>query len=89
VAFIMIPFLQEARLPTFLIMGIGYTIWACLGLPIMHLPMQWIYRHRKGQVDNRHIDRQMTVLERQMTKFGYAAIVLSVIGLALSVMIYA
>ncbi|MDX2141318.1 MAG: hypothetical protein SF123_24750 [Chloroflexota bacterium] len=88
VAFIMIPFLQEERLPTFLIMGIGYTIWAIFGLPIMHLPMHWIYRHRKGQVDNRHIDRQMSVLERQMTKFGYVAIALSVIGLALSVIIY-
>jgi hypothetical protein len=88
VAFIMLAFVSDDRLPVFLLMGIGYAIWALFTLPIMHWPIHWIYRHRKGQVDQKHVDRQLTVFERQMQRFVYAAVALSVLGAVLSVGLY-
>jgi hypothetical protein len=88
ISFIMLVFIQDERLPTFVMMGIGYTIWAVFTMPILHWPIHWIYRHRKGQVDPKQIDRQLTVYERQMRRFVYVAIGLSIFGTALSVGLY-
>lgn len=88
VSFIMLAFVTDGRLPTFLFMGIGYTIWAAFTLPILHWPIHWIYRHRKGQVDQRHIDRQLTIFERQVRNHVYLAGALSVLGTLLSIVLY-
>jgi hypothetical protein len=88
VAFTMLPFLQEPRLPTLLIMGAGFTLWSVFVLPIMNVPRNWIYRHRHGEVNHKHIDRQLTLLERQMKPFCYAAIPASFIGMLLAAIYY-
>lgn len=46
VSFAVIPFLQQEKLPTFLMLSISFTIWSIFVLPIMKLPINWIYRHR-------------------------------------------
>lgn len=88
VSFVMLAFVSDDRLPIFTLMGIGYTIWAAFTLPILHWPIHWIYRHRKGQVNQKHIDKQLTVYERQMRRFVYVAITLSILGTLLSVGLY-
>jgi hypothetical protein len=88
VSFFMIPFIQEPQVPTFLYMAITYVIWAAFVLPFIRLPVHWIYRHRHGQVDKRHIDRQMMVFEERVAPYIYGAIVSSLIGLVCAVLIY-
>lgn len=88
VAFAMLPFLQEEKLPIFLIMGIGYLIWSLFVLPIMYLPNNWIYRHRHDQINRNHIDRQLTMLEQHMKKFCYLAIPLSLLGFMFAIIHY-
>ncbi len=88
VAFIMLAFVSDNRLPVFLLMGIGYAIWAAFTVPILHWPIHWIYRHRKEQVDQKHIDRQLTVFERQVQRFVYLAFALSLLGIVFSIGLY-
>ncbi|MCA9903806.1 MAG: hypothetical protein KC547_08120 [Anaerolineae bacterium] len=88
VSFAVIPFLQQEKLPTFLILSISFTIWSLFVMPIMKLPINWIYRHRADNADSKHIDRQLNMLERHMTKFWIPAILLSLAGLLLSLVFY-
>jgi len=88
VSFAIIPFLQHDKLPTFLMLGISFTIWSLFVMPIMSLPINWIYRHRAGDAHPDHLDRQLNMLERHMTKFCIPAIPLSILGLALSLLFY-
>ncbi|MBE2267168.1 MAG: hypothetical protein IAE80_02990 [Anaerolinea sp.] len=88
ISFVVIPFLEDERLPTFLMMALGYLIWALGVLPVMRLPLHWIYRHRKEMPDRSHIDRQLTVLERQVERFVILGIGLSTIAVLLSLYLY-
>lgn len=88
VSFVMLPFLQEATMPTFLVFSIGFLIWSLLVMPIMQIPVQWIYRHKKGNWDKTHIDRQLTVLEQQVARLVYLAVLTSSAALAISLIAY-
>jgi hypothetical protein len=89
VSFVMLPFLQDDTMPTFMVFSIGFLIWSLLAMPIMRTPVQWIYRHKKGNWDRTHIDRQMTVLERKVSRLVYVAIFTSAVALAISLVAYA
>ena len=89
VSFVMLPFLQDTTMPTFLVFSVGFLIWSLLAMPIMRTPVNWIYRHKKGDWDRTHIDRQMTVLERQVGRLVYVAIFTSAVALAISLVAYA
>lgn len=88
ISFMLIPFLQDPKLPTFLIMSAGYFVWALLAYPVLRLPLRWIYRHRKQMPDAKHIDRQLIVLEAQVQIFIKAAIFTSGIALVMSAVLY-
>ncbi len=88
VSFAMLPFLQEEKLPTFLLMAVGYTIWSIFVLAIMGLPANWIYRHRKGRIEQNHLDRQLTMLERHLRPLCLLAIVVSIFGVLLAALFY-
>jgi hypothetical protein len=88
VAFVMLPFLNDARLPTFLLIAIGYSVWSLLAMPIMHIPLNWIYRHKKDNWDKTHIDPQLMQFENQVRIFVYGACASSLIAVALSALVY-
>lgn len=85
ISFVMLPFLNDARFPTFVILGLGYTVWALAVMRIASWPIQWIYRHRSGAHGAPHIDTQLTRLERMVRPYARAAIVVTLAGLALAV----
>ena len=88
VSFAMIPFLQDGRLPTFLLLALGYLVWALLALPIMRVPLGWIYRHLKGIPDESQIDHQLTVLESQVSIFVKLAAASAAFALLVSLWVY-
>lgn len=88
VTFLMLPFAQDERLPVFLVLSVGYFIWAVLVTRIMRMPLGWIYRHLRGIPDEGHIDHQLVILESQVRYFCYAAVVAAIIALALSTLLY-
>ncbi len=88
VTFLMLPFLQDDRLPIFLIIAVGYLIWALFVMQVMRTPLGWIYRHLRGVPDEQQIDRQLVILENQVKGFCIAAIVAALLALALSAFLY-
>ncbi len=88
ITFIMLPFVQDEKLPVFLVLAIGYLIWSLLVMRIMQLPLGWIYRHLHGIPDENHIDRQLVILENQVKRFCRVAIGASTMALVLSVVLY-
>ncbi len=89
ITFMLLPFLEDQRLPTFLVMAVGFLIWSALTIPLMRMPLRWIYRHREEMPDNHHIDRQLITLETQMRPLVIGAIITSLIAIALSIPLYA
>lgn len=88
VSFVEIPFLQDEKMPTFLVMALGYFVWALFTEPLMRMPLKWIYRHRKTMPDRSQIDRQLIVLESQVGLFIKVAIFTSGLALLLSLYLY-
>lgn len=88
ITFVMLPFVQDDKLPVFLVLAIGYLIWSLLVMRIMQMPLGWIYRHMHGIPDENHIDEQLVILENQVKRFCQIAIVASTLGLLLSVVLY-
>lgn len=86
--FIMLPFVEDPRLPTFLMLAVGYALWSILVIPVARLPLGWIYRHKRGIPDKNQLDRQLTTLEEQMRPFVYAAIAMSLVAVAICVPLY-
>jgi hypothetical protein len=87
VSFVMLPFLHDERLPTFVIMAAGYTIWAISVIPIIRMPLHWIYRHRHDEhLPVEHVDSQLTVLEQRVHLFCKIGIVAAFIALAVSLL---
>jgi hypothetical protein len=84
----MLPFLNDAHLPTFLFIAVGYSIWALLAMPIMHIPLNWIYRHKKDAWDKTHIDPQLMQFEKQVRVFVYGACASSLAAIVLSALVY-
>jgi hypothetical protein len=88
VAFLMIPFLHNERFPTFLMLGLGYTIWSLGVIRIIRQPLAWIYRFRLGNVNPEHVDAQLRQLETHVEPFCYAAIAASIAGTALALLAF-
>ncbi len=88
VTFLMLPFLQDERLPLFFIMSIGYLVWSLLVMRVMRMPLGWIYRHLRGVADKKHIDRQLVIMEGQVRWYCRAAIVTSTLALVISSVLY-
>lgn len=85
VSFMMLPFLHDDRFSPFLVLSLGYLVWSLAVVRLMRLPLTWIYRHRKGEeIDLRHVDAQLTLLERRVTKYCQIAVPTAVIALLLA-----
>lgn len=87
-SFLMLPFLQDDRLPTLIVLAVGYTIWAFGVMPVVRTPFGWIYRHRRGNEEEKHIDPQLTLLEENVRPWCHFAIVTSCTACVLSVLAY-
>lgn len=83
-AFLMLPFLHDNRTNAFLVLAIGYFAWSITVLPVLRMPISWIYRHRYGTIDHKQIDPQLTTLENNVARWCYAAIPISGIALVLA-----
>ncbi len=88
ISFVLIPFLQDDKMPTFLVMAGGYFVWSLFAIPVLQLPMRWIYRHRQQMPDKGHVDRQLTVLESQVEFFIKLSVVLSAFATLFSLYLY-
>jgi len=88
ISFVVIPFLQDEKMPTFLVMSISYFIWALFTPMVIRLPLKWIYRHREEMPDDSHVDRQLIILESQVEIFVKAAMVMSGLALLFSLYLY-
>jgi hypothetical protein len=85
VAFIMLPLVQDERIPTFVILCGSYLVWALLAMPAMKMPINWMYRHRRGSDNQAQVDVQLRHLEYRVRRFIHAAIVTSALGLVIAV----
>jgi hypothetical protein len=86
IAFMMLPFLQDGRVPTFIVLCAGFLVWSLLAMPIMHMPINWMYRHRSGSDNQEQVDIQLRHLEYRVRRFVQAAIVASAVGLIVAVL---
>ncbi|GAB4516000.1 MAG: hypothetical protein OHK0046_20450 [Anaerolineae bacterium] len=87
VSFLTLPFLEDPRLPTLVVLGVSYLIWSSAVMVIVRQPLTWIYRHRRhdGEMNiPQHVDEQMMFMERRIRGYCYAAIIASVLGLGLA-----
>jgi hypothetical protein len=87
VSFLMLPFLKDERLPIFVIFGGGYLLWSLGVLPIIRVPLHWIYRHRHDEhLATEHVDEQLTVLERRVEIFCQLGIAAAALAFVLSLL---
>ncbi|MBC8171658.1 MAG: hypothetical protein H7X77_08290, partial [Anaerolineae bacterium] len=84
VAFLMLPFLQDARFPTFLVLALGYTVWSLNVMQLIRQPLRWIYRHRLGDVNEKHIDAQLVQMEYNVVLYCRLAVIASSVSLVLA-----
>lgn len=90
-SFLMLPFLNDARFPTPLVLAVGYLVWAVGVMPVASTPIGWIYRHRvndNGRADvrqNQHVDPQLTRLEDNIRLWIFVGIVAAALAFVLSV----
>ncbi|MBK8023387.1 MAG: hypothetical protein IPK19_18635 [Chloroflexi bacterium] len=87
VTFIMLPLLQEERMPKFVIMSFAYLIWALLAMKVMRLPIGWIFRHLREVPDDGQIDKQLVILEEQVQPFIRVAIIAAAVAQVLSIVL--
>lgn len=78
ISFILLPLLNDARFPALLVMALGYLVWSVAVIPLMTVPVRWIFRHRHDTPRNGHIDAQLTQLEEHMARWCKLAIASSV-----------
>lgn len=88
VTFVMLPFLEQDQFPFFIIVSVGYLIWSLFVMRVVRMPLGWIYRHLKGIPDEKHIDKQLVILEDQLRLFCRVAVATSAVAVALSVLMY-
>jgi hypothetical protein len=84
ITFALLPFLNDPRFSTVLMLALGYLIWAAFVMRIIHWPLHWIYRHRRGEPTAPHIDSQLTLMERRIRPFCHLAVLCSAVGLILA-----
>lgn len=86
VSFIMLPFLEDSRFPTLIVLTLGYVVWSLLVLPLIRMPIVWIYRHRHEKIDYDKVDKQLMALEDAVRPFLRFSIPVSLAALALAVL---
>lgn len=84
IAFIMLPFLQKEAASPFIVLSLGYLVWALAVMPIMHQPLRWIYRHREADPEPRHVDPQLMLLENNVHRLCFWAIPSAMLALILA-----
>lgn len=86
-SFVMLPFLQEPRLPSFVVLSAGYLVWSLLAPGVMGLPIRWMFRHRVIDSINtqKQIDLQLQYLEYRVWPYINAARIVSLIGFVVSI----
>jgi hypothetical protein len=85
VLFIMLPILNDPRFPTLMMLALGYLAWAVGVVPVIQLPRYWIYRHRNGDAHRDHLDPQLLMMETNLRRYCYMAVVASALALMLAV----
>lgn len=88
ISFIMLPFLNDKRIPVFIVLGIGYTVWSLLVMQFVKTPISWIYRHRHGNDHPDHIDPQLTLLENNISRLTAFSVASSAAGLLMALAAY-
>lgn len=86
ISFVLLPFLDDARFSTLLVLALGYLVWSLAVMPIIQWPIGWLYRHRRGETVAPHVDTQIVYMERRIRPFCHLAIVSSLMGLALVIL---
>lgn len=84
IAFIMLPFLKDARFPPFFVLTTGYFIWSLAVVNILHLPIRWVYRHLGNELQREQVDKQITLLEDNVALYCRASSFVSGAGVLLS-----
>lgn len=84
VSFVMLPLVKDPRIPAFLVLGIGYLVWASQVMRIMEWPIYWIYKHRRSQIPMDHIDPMLRLMQDTVSPYTRAAIVLTLMGIILA-----
>jgi hypothetical protein len=85
ISFIMLPMLRDERFPNLLILALGYLAWSVAVLPILKVPANWLYRHRREDPEPRRMDAQLTQFETFVRGWMRMAVVMASIALVLSV----
>jgi hypothetical protein len=88
VTFIMLPFLQTDAFPNMPVLVVGYFIWSLLVVPIMRIPLTWIYRHRHAMPETGQIDTQLVIPEKHMQRWLTTALIVSSLGVLLALWLY-
>lgn len=86
VSFLMLPFIQDGRLPPFIVFGVAYLIWALGVLYFIRKPLRWVYKHRGEGIRTDQIDPQLRTMERLITRMVYVAIGATIIQLVLAIL---
>jgi hypothetical protein len=85
ISFIMLPMLRDERFPNLLILALGYVAWSVGVLPILKVPANWLYRHRRQDPEPRRMDAQLTQFETFVRGWMRMAVVMAAVALVLSV----
>lgn len=89
ISFVMLPLLQDPRLPTLVVLSAGYLLWALLLMPILRTPVGWLYRHRRHDTTvEAKVDAQIIVMETTVRPFALAAIPIAGAALLLSLYLW-
>lgn len=87
IAFIALPFLQHPFVPKWLVLSVAYFLWSLAVMRIVHLPIQWMYRHRYSASEPQPVDIQLAFLEKQIRPYCRFAIAVSICSVVCAVLI--
>lgn len=87
VSFLMLPFLKDANLAEYIyvVMAVGYLIWSLSVLYIIDMPRSWIYLFLHSEIEDKHVDTQLTQLEQLISPWCHVAVYASFLALALGI----
>lgn len=89
IAFLLLPLLQDSRLPVLVVIGAGYSIWATAVMGIVKLPVYWIYRHRHHDGEHvQQLDAQLTRMEQRIRLWARLSAVSAWAGFLLAIYAY-
>ncbi|MCU0475286.1 MAG: hypothetical protein MUC99_04080 [Anaerolineae bacterium] len=69
VSFLMLPWLEDPRLPGLTVLAVGFGVWALMVWSFMRRPVRWIYRHRVDDPEPRHVDAQLVKMESRLLRW--------------------